>query len=266
MLDIKMLVCDIDGTIIPYGKSRISENLHKAFNHAKENGIEILIATGRHYGFIHPTLFEDVNPDYIVTINGACLVDKDGNVLEAHYISEEIVYKLKDLCDKHGIGLGFKFKEGVVGYSNYDTFYKGYVGDKDYGDFVFENPKDIDFHKNHNLPMGVFLIGDETIIETFKDLIPELIFAWSYTNGYDVYPKDFSKALTIASVLKMNNLTWDNVMSFGDAENDIEMLKKAKVGVALDNAKDIVKKEADFVTKSVHDDGVVYALEHFNII
>ena len=64
----------------------------------------------------------------------------------------------------------------------------------------------------------------------------------------------------------MNNLTWDNVMSFGDAENDIEMLRQAQIGVAMGNARDIVKKEADFVTTSVDEDGVDFAIRHFNVI
>ncbi|MFV0551314.1 MAG: HAD family hydrolase [Anaerorhabdus sp.] len=265
-MTIKMLVCDIDGTLIPYSRESISDKLKETFDEAKAKGIHILIATGRHYSFIHKSLFEDVNPDYFVTINGACLVDKHGTVLESYPMKEEDVDILYKLCEEYNIGLGFKFKEGVVIYSNYDKFYKGYVGDKDYGNAVFANPTDIPFHKTNGLPLGAFLIGDETIIETFKEKIPSLVFAWSYSKGYDAYPPTFSKATTIASVLKMNNLTWDNVMSFGDAENDIEMLRQAQIGVAMGNARDIVKKEADFVTTSVDEDGVDFAIRHFNVI
>lgn len=265
-MDIKMLVCDIDGTLIPYSRDRITSTLKETFDKAKEKGIQILIATGRHYSFIHKSLFEDVNPDYIVTINGACLVDKNGNVIESYPMDEKDVEELIRLCKKHDIGLGFKFKEGVVIYSSYNQFYKGYVGDKDYGDAVFANPSDIDYHKTHGLPLGAFLIGEEAIIESFKEQIPTLHFAWSYTNGYDAFPPYCSKATTIESVLKMNNLTWENVMSFGDAENDIEMLRRAKVGVAMGNARDIVKKEADYITVSVDEDGVDYAIKHFNLI
>ncbi|MEG0177206.1 HAD family hydrolase [Anaerorhabdus sp.] len=265
-MNIKLLVCDIDGTLIPYTKECISDSLKEAFNQVKAKGIEILIATGRHYSFVHKSLFTDINPDYLVTINGACLVDKDGNVIESHPISEKNLYDIWNLCKENDIGLGFKFKEGVVGYHNYKKFYEGYVGDNDYGDAVFENPKDEDFHIKHGMPLGIFLIGDENIIETFRDKIPDLFLTWSYKNGFDVYPLGFSKANAIETVLKMNNLTWDDVMSFGDAGNDIEMLHLAKVGVAMGNARPEVQKEADFVTTSVDEDGIVFALKHYNII
>lgn len=265
-MNIKLLVCDIDGTLIPYTRDRITPTLKAAFDQAKADGIQILIATGRHYSFVHKSIFEDIDPDYLVTINGACLVDKHGTVLESHPISEEDLYKIWDLCKKHDIGLGFKFKEGVVGYHNYKKFYKGYAGDHDYGDAIFENPKDEDFHIQHGMPLGIFLIGNEEIIETFKEQVPDLFFAWSYKDGYDVYPLGFSKAMAIETVLEMNHITWDNVMSFGDAENDIEMLHRAKVGVAMGNAKPIVQKEADYVTTSVDEDGIVFALKHFKII
>lgn len=265
-MNIKMLVCDIDGTLIPYSRESISPKLKETFNLAKEKGLQISIATGRHYSFVHPSLFEDINPDYLVTVNGACLVEKNGNVIESHPMQLEDVQLLIKLCNDHNIGLGFKFIEGVVIYCNYDKFYEGYTRGKDYGDAIFANPTDVDFHITHGLPLGAFLIGDEELIESFKSQIPSLTFAWSFKNGYDTYPPTISKATTIASVLKMNNFTWDNVMSFGDAENDIEMLRHAKVGVAMGNARDHVKKEADFVTTSVDEDGVAAALEHFNLI
>lgn len=265
-MNIKMLVLDIDGTLIPYTRESISLKLKETLNLAKEKGLQILIATGRHYLFVHDSLFVDINPDYLVTINGACLVDKHGTVIESHAMQLNDVHLLRQLSKEHGIGLGFKFKEGVVVYENYDQFFDGYTKGKDYGDAIFANPTDVDFHVTHGLPLGAFLIGDEEIIDKFKGQVPSLTFAWSFKNGYDTYPPTISKATTIASVLAMHNLTWDNVMSFGDAENDIEMLRKSKIGVAMGNARDIVKKEADFVTTSVDEDGVAFAIEHFNLL
>ncbi len=266
MNTIKLLVTDIDGTIIPYGKDRISPKLHDAFVKAKENGCQILIATGRNYYFMQPTLFSDLDPDYVVTINGSCLVDKDGKLIQGFYIDDAIVEELTRRCDAKNIGLGIKFQNAIVAYSHCQQFKDGYLGNKDYGDFFFENDKNNPYHLTHEKAMGFFLIGEEDAIEQLKDEMPEVIFAWSFTNGYDAYPRGFSKAMSVDFVLEKLNLTWDNVMAFGDAENDIEMISKAKIGVAMGDAKEIVLGYADFVTKTALDDGVAYALEHFNII
>ncbi len=266
MKSIKLLAFDIDGTLIPYGKTAISPAVKNAIQQAKEQGLDVLIATGRHFNFIHPSVFTDINPSHLVTINGGCLVSGEGEILQSHPMTSEDVVTLRDLCHEKNIGLGFKFKEGIVGYAHYAQFYKGYVGDNDYGSFIFENPEEEDFHITHGCPLGCFLIGDEPTIEALRPLFPHLTFGWSYPNGYDVYPTAISKATAIESYLKMKGYQWDEVMTFGDAANDIQMFHKSAIGVAMGNAKDNVKKEADFVSTSVHDDGVVPALKHFNIL
>lgn len=55
-------------------------------------------------------------------------------------------------------------------------------------------------------------------------------------------------------------------MSFGDGQNDMEMLQYTKVGVAMQNADPVVCQVADFVTKSAGEDGIVYALKKYKLI
>lgn len=55
-------------------------------------------------------------------------------------------------------------------------------------------------------------------------------------------------------------------MVFGDAENDIDMLRYAQIGVAMGNAQDCVKKEADYVTDDVDEGGIQKALRFFHVI
>ncbi len=74
------------------------------------------------------------------------------------------------------------------------------------------------------------------------------------------------KTKTIAEVIERLDLTWDNVVTFGDGNNDIEMLQLAKVGIAMGNANDFVKSHADYVTDTVLNDGIVKGLKHLNLI
>lgn len=55
-------------------------------------------------------------------------------------------------------------------------------------------------------------------------------------------------------------------MAFGDGENDIEMLQFVQIGVAMGNAEDIVKENADYITTSVDEDGIEKALISLKII
>ena len=55
-------------------------------------------------------------------------------------------------------------------------------------------------------------------------------------------------------------------MAFGDGENDSTMLSYVGLGVAMGTASDAVKQQADYVTGTVDEDGVVTALRHFGLI
>jgi hydroxymethylpyrimidine pyrophosphatase-like HAD family hydrolase len=58
----------------------------------------------------------------------------------------------------------------------------------------------------------------------------------------------------------------DHTMAFGDGGNDSTMVRRAGIGVAMGNAIDELKAEADYITASVDDEGVRKALQHFGLI
>lgn len=82
----------------------------------------------------------------------------------------------------------------------------------------------------------------------------------------DIVPKGGSKSIGMAKILEYFGISRDECMAFGDGGNDIPMLEYAGVGVAMGNAKEDVQAKADFITKSVDDDGVAYALRHYGLI
>ena len=79
-------------------------------------------------------------------------------------------------------------------------------------------------------------------------------------------PKQGGKTAGIESVLKHYGIKQEEIMAFGDAENDIEMLQYAKIGVAMGNADDEVKEAADYVTDTVDSDGIYKALKYYEVL
>ena len=69
----------------------------------------------------------------------------------------------------------------------------------------------------------------------------------------------------IEYVLVQGNLDIDinNSYAFGDGKNDIEMLETVGCGIAMGNACDSIKKYANEITTSIHDDGVATGIERF---
>lgn len=73
------------------------------------------------------------------------------------------------------------------------------------------------------------------------------------------------KTAGVKAYLKANNLEKEETMAFGDGDNDIEMLKYVQIGVAMGNAGCEVKANADYITDSVDNDGIMKALISLNI-
>ena len=265
--EIKLIVCDVDGTILPSGKYEISERLREDFHKAMKKGIKVLINTGRHYTFLPQSFFKDLPMDRIGTINGACLVDRNGNPIEKHPMSEKEMNDFIELSDKYGIGLGFKFEDSVVTYANHEIFMAGYVSKDDpRRRLIIDDTQKRTHHLEHGYPLGTFLICDEDVITPVKKDFPNIVFAWSCKRGYDAFLKSVTKADSIIPVLKENNITWDNVIAFGDAGNDTTMIAKAGIGVAMGNSKDDVKEYADIIADTCENDGVAKVLEDLKLV
>ncbi len=267
--NIRLIVCDVDNTIIPQhcGIFEISERLRTDFHKAIDKGIKVMINTGRHYTFLQPSLFEDLPMELIGTINGACVVDRNGRVIEKHCMTEENMNALTKICQENDIGLGFKFEDRIVTYAHHDKFCDGYV-DPASGlrDTVLNDCEKRTHHLEYGYPIGTFIIGDEKVIESYADAVPGLTFAWSQPDGYDVFLSDINKASSVEAALRYWNLSWDNVIAFGDAGNDTPFIKKAAIGVALGNARDAVKAQADIVADTCKNDGCAKVLEELGIV
>ena len=76
----------------------------------------------------------------------------------------------------------------------------------------------------------------------------------------NITPTPATRENAFNMVMEVLGLRPDQAIAFGDGESDIPFIRMSGLGIALANARDIVKKEADFVTSSVDDDGVAHAV------
>lgn len=85
---------------------------------------------------------------------------------------------------------------------------------------------------------------------------------WS-PNFADVYPSGGGKERGLEALCSHLGISPEECIAFGDGENDIPMLCRAGIGVAMGNAGDSVKARADYVTAGVDEDGIARAIAHF---
>ncbi len=104
-------------------------------------------------------------------------------------------------------------------------------------------------------------------VERFCQGIQE---AYSYIDrgeGFcEIVPKGFSKATGIRFLMNYFHIPWENTFAFGDSNNDLPMLDFVKHSVVMGAAEDKLKAGADFVTGTVEEDGLYYAMEHFGLL
>lgn len=74
-------------------------------------------------------------------------------------------------------------------------------------------------------------------------------------------PINTSKGKAVLETARQLNINPEEIISFGDSYNDLEMIKYTGLGVAMGNACDELKDIADYITKLNSEDGVAYVLE-----
>ena len=263
---IKIAIFDIDDTLIPRGSQAIIPSAIAAINALKANGIEVMIATGRAHYFIQDEVFTKIKPNYTVTINGACGLDINKDFLYTVPMDREECNALLTYALKHDLAFATKMSQDMQVMSGMDTFLSVYLKGSPKSYILKDYSHKKEFTKDDELPMGIFMMGDESLIEQSSTLAPDGFYAKAYDDAYDVYSKQAGKIRGIEHVLNDLNLTWDEVIAFGDAANDIEMLQHAAIGVAMGNASQEVKDAADYTTKNLLNDGIEFALKHFKLI
>lgn len=98
-------------------------------------------------------------------------------------------------------------------------------------------------------------------MEDHPELRKDLINVKTDGFCYDIFNADNDKAKGIEAILEKEGLTWKDTICFGDSTNDIHMLEKADIGVAMGNASDYVKSFANFSTTTTYDNGIYNAVK-----
>ncbi|MGM9551013.1 MAG: HAD family hydrolase [Clostridia bacterium] len=262
----KIIFFDVDGTIVTdvsCGEGKfIPESCKNAIKNARENGHLCFINSGRPYANVEKYILK-IGFDGVVSGCGTNIHVGDKDIFHVS-ASEEAAQKALDMCRKYNITAFFEGRDKTYYIENgynvpwLDNFSaeiekQGSVVLKEVDeDFTFD--KFCAFHDEKN-DISDFLIEMEkyfSIIvrnETFLELVP-----LGYTKG-----------TAIKTLCDYYNIPLSESYAIGDSLNDLEMFNATPNSIGMGNGKEI-HKYVSFVTKDITDDGVEFALKHFNII
>ncbi len=265
---IKVLIFDIDDTLIPRGQPTVTESALQAVRECHEKGYKIVVATGRGYYLMHADIRDRFPADYLITVNGCCLNDGAGRVLRSFPMSREDTETLIAECLEKDYTFGFKFDDSFQVYNHYEDFVTRYCSPGVTPENIMDNTVTRDYHLTHGMPLSAFVYSPDCEAMYLKDVLTDLRFFYAQKKhgSLECFDARSSKARCIEELVKMLGCTTQECMAFGDAHNDIDMIKLCGVGVAMGNAVDEVKAAADYVTAAINDDGILKALQHYGIV
>ncbi|WP_226581854.1 Cof-type HAD-IIB family hydrolase [Halobacillus litoralis] len=239
--DIKLIALDLDGTLVNHA-GEVSEANAKAVQKAKEKGIHVVLSTGRSLSRCR-SISEDLGrSSYIVTINGGEIYDHEYNLVDRTKLPHKHVSRLWELKKEHGL---YFWSSTVQGLYNTQSPFDQEIEDYDWLKFGFD-------------------IEDDAVREAILNELnnnKELEVTNSSPTNIEINPAGVNKAAALLKVCDWLDLSMDQVMAVGDSMNDMAMVRKAGIGVAMGNAQDALKEEATFVTASNAEDGVAAAIE-----
>ena len=256
------LFFDIDGTLVSFKTHEIPPSTILALTQAKANGHHIYIATGR-----PPIIITNLGAiehliDGYVTTNGAlCFVGPE-------VVSRLAIPKSDALTVVH------------------DSIAKGYslivIGERDVA--VLDPTGDVDRIFRQMLSVQELSKAkpiEEVLQQDIMQLTP--FFSAEYesqimarmprcTSGRwhpeftDITAQGADKGKGILAIAAHEGLDPRYTIAFGDGGNDTSMILQAGIGIAMGNAIDDLKRQADYVTPSVDEDGILVALRHYGIV
>ena len=258
-MDKKLIAIDLDGTLLN-SDGIVSDATKLHLQKLKEKGHIITIATGRilNRALVGTDGAEFAN--YIVSDAGAAVFKNDGINKEwkevyAQVLSKEIV-------------------ENIASYYDKDKFMTINICDRNKIHHYDQTVNITEFLENINeiIHVSVSFINNEFVeeyLKIFTKKFPMLKVeimqdSFGEVKWLEIAQKGVEKYKGITEVAKLEGILNKNIIAFGDGLNDVEMLKKCGIGVAMKNALPEVKEQADYITsRTNNENGVVEFLKEY---
>lgn len=261
---VKLIATDLDGTLLRSDRT-VSDRTRSAIARAQEAGIVIAVATARHPLTASGFAAQAGITGLAICVNGALIYDLGQESIrrETHFsrtTAEELIVRLRaalpGICFAIVRAMEFACEPGYAAIAEME----------EHGRRLDEMPQG-DALSLLDVPMT-------KLIARHPEIAPPAVLA-SLTsfgmNGYeaalsgapfvDIVAPGVSKAAALEWIAAELGIARDEVVAFGDAPNDLEMLRWAGKAIAVANAYPEVKAEVAEITASNNDDGVAIAIE-----
>lgn len=263
----KLLVLDLDGTLTNAKKEITPNTLHTLIQ-AQEQGARIILASGRPTYGVAPlaeTLQLSKYGGYVLSYNGGEIIDwKTKELMYKNLLNHAVLPYLYECAQKNQFAILSYEGEYVLTEHPDDEYVI-----KEAKLNGMKTKKVENFLAAIKHPIAKCLIVGEpnrlAILEKemYGHLKEQMGVFRSEPYFLELVPKGIDKAQSLAVLLKEIGMTKDEMIAIGDGFNDLSMIRFAGLGVAMANAQEVVKENADYITLSNEEDGVAHVVNEF---
>ena len=264
-----LLVLDVDGTL-HNSHREISEATKNALIEAQKRGKTIAIASGRSIAGIRQTasaISLEEYGGYVIAYNGTTVINcKTGECIYNQTLPADLIAPVYEEAAKLQVGI-MAYRDNAK-----EIIVAGGVTDYVAADAAASRVtiRETDqFVKELNFPINkIFVSGEPNKMKEVERILQHKFGSVLNVFRSDPYyvellPKYTDKGVAVDKLVKYMDITKERVMCVGDSNNDLPMLRYAGMGVAMGNASDQIKEQADYVTDSNDEDGIVKVIEKF---
>lgn len=274
---IRLAALDLDGTLFNH-ESRISAADRETIKKASQNGVEVVISTGRPYAGLPVEQLTGIGIHYAITANGAAVYRlPEKECIYSDCMEPSLVGPiLKELQKKDihidafidGDGYGKASCRPKIGLLDMPESIREYIRSsrtfkEDLSLFIEENQLKVQKMTLHFYPLldGTFQHREE--IKAFLSSCSKITFLCGGYHNLEFTKAGATKGMGLRFLCSHLGISLSETMACGDTQNDIDILKTAAVGIAMENARDDVKEIADYITLSNENSGVAHAIRRF---
>ncbi|MCT1902270.1 Cof-type HAD-IIB family hydrolase [Oceanobacillus sojae] len=238
---IKLIALDMDGTLLT-PELEVSKRNKEAIQEALNQGIQVVLSTGRGFQGCYPYAQELNLQTFLITANGGEVWTIEKELLRRKLLANNIVEKLYAVTEEIGI------RKWMISTEK-----------------VFHDDEFVNIHDYQWLKFGCASEDQEKLNEVKRRLagFSGLELTNSLPTNIEINPEGVSKADALDFLCKRTGISMQEVMAVGDSLNDVKMIQEAAVGIAMGNAQEKIKEVADAITSSNTEDGVGKAIEKF---
>ena len=270
-MDIRLICMDLDGTALQKDRMSFSPRLTAVLAKAHAQGVAVAVVTGRQFGLLPAAVTNHpVWEDLAVLCNGGQIRKlATGELLDSLTIAPEALRQLLDLAQTCRLPIEFSLDS------------KLYLTKRSLE--LQQDDEHLVFHRdvilaNHGIivdslrplcektveKVNLLCIPEESRDAVVKELEAIAVSAvWSSHNCMEITHPEADKGRGLGEICRILDIPEECAMALGDSGNDIAMLRRAGLGVAMGNAPDFVKAAANVVTDRYDEDGAAKAIERW---